>query len=122
MVGHRLGARPAWLATPEGKDIATRFLRAMLKGKEVADKDFESVAAYAKEKYSLSREATKDQWDTNIRAIAFDEVFYSDHCNLAGWMREQKIMNGQLDYNEFIWTEGLREINPQLVKAAPKPC
>ena len=35
------GARPAWLASPQGKDIATRWLRATIKGRDVAEKDFQ---------------------------------------------------------------------------------
>ena len=61
------GARPEWLATPQGKDIATRWLRATIAGREVAQKDFKAVAAYAAAKLSLSESATKEQWDTNIR-------------------------------------------------------
>src|SRR5882762_1551369 len=53
------GARPEWLTTPQGKDIATRWLRATMKGRDVAEKDFPSVAAYAKDKLSLSEKATK---------------------------------------------------------------
>src|SRR5580704_13498556 len=48
------GARPQWLATPEGKEIATRWLRATIKGREVAEKDFPAVAAYAKSALDLS--------------------------------------------------------------------
>lgn len=117
-----VGARPAWLATPEGKDIATKFLRAMQKGKEVAEKDFEAVAKYAQEKHSLSRQATKDQWDTNGRHIGFDETFYSDHCNLAAWMRENNLMKGAFDFKEYIWTEGWQAVDPKLVKPAPGAC
>ena len=117
-----LGARPAWLATPDGKDISIKFLRAMQKGKEVAEKDFDAVAKYAQDKYSLSRQATKDQWDVSGRHIGFDETFFSDHCNLAGWMRDNNLMKGQFDFNEYIWTDGWRAIDPKLVKAAPNPC
>ena len=42
------GARPEWLATPQGKEIATRWLRATIKGRDVAEKDFPAVAAYAR--------------------------------------------------------------------------
>ena len=58
------GARPEWLATPEGKEIATRWLRATIKGRDVAQKDFKSVAAYAAAKLSLSEKATREQWRT----------------------------------------------------------
>lgn len=117
-----LGARPAWLATPAGKDIATRFLRAMQKGKDVAEKDFEAVAKYAADKHSLSRQATKDQWDVNGRHIGFDETFYSDHCNLAAWMRENNLMKDKFDFREYIWTEGWNAVDPKLVKPAPGAC
>ena len=50
------GARPEWLATPQGKDIATRWLRATMKGRDVAEKDFKAVAAYAQSKFKSERE------------------------------------------------------------------
>src|SRR4051812_16819051 len=71
------GARPAWLATPDGKEAATRFLRATLKGKEIAAKDFAAVAAYSKAKLDLSEKATRDQWEIMERPIAIDKVYYS---------------------------------------------
>lgn len=117
-----MGARPAWLATPEGRDITTRFLRAMVKGRAVAEKDFDAVAKYANEKYSLSRDATKIQWDVNNRALGFDETFYADHCSLAGWMRDNKLMSGNFDVSQYIWTEGIAAALPGSVKAPPKPC
>ena len=116
------GARASWLATPEGADISKRFLRATLKGLEVAEKDFPAVAAYAKAKYGLSEAATKADWDTNIRANAFDKVFYSDYCNLAEWMRSAKLMEGKFDISEFIWTDGLASIDPKRVLPTPPPC
>src|SRR5690349_19260417 len=61
------GARPAWLATADGKDKAIRWLRATMKGRDVAEKDFASVAAYAQAKLSLSEKATREQWETNTR-------------------------------------------------------
>src|SRR5215208_8482321 len=79
------GARPEWLATPEGKEIATRWLRATIKGKEVAEKDFAAVAAYAKAKLDLSEKATRDQWDTNTRPLALDKTYYEDFCSLSKW-------------------------------------
>ncbi|MBA0084591.1 MAG: ABC transporter substrate-binding protein, partial [Acidobacteria bacterium Pan2503] len=61
------GARPEWLSRPQGKDTAIRWLRATMKGRDVAEKDFAAVAAYAKAKLDLSEKATREQWDTNIR-------------------------------------------------------
>src|SRR6266571_2983369 len=40
------GARPQWLASAQGKDAAVRWLRATIKGRDVAEKDFAAVAAY----------------------------------------------------------------------------
>lgn len=121
--GYAVGAaRASWLATPEGADIAKRFLRATLKGVEIAEKDFPAVAAYAKAKYGLSEAATKADWDINIRANAFDKVFYSDYCSLAEWMRSEKLMEGKFDISEFIWTDGLASIDPKRVLPVPAPC
>src|ERR1700746_902106 len=61
------GARPEWLASSQGKDTAIRWLRATMKGRDVAEKDFAAVAAYAKAKLDLSEKATREQCDTNIR-------------------------------------------------------
>ena len=116
------GARPEWLATPAGKDIAIRFLRATLKGKAVADKDFKSVAAYASDKYSLSEAATKAEWETNHRVLGFDQVFYRDHCELADWMRGEGQLKGPLDYKDYVWTDGFTAIDPQLVATTHASC
>lgn len=63
------GARPEWLATPQGKEIATRWLRATIRGRDFAEKNFPAVAAYAQAKLGLSEKATRDQWDTNTRPM-----------------------------------------------------
>src|SRR3546814_19250373 len=105
----------SWLQTPEGAETATKFLRATLKGLEIAENDFDAVAEYAQTRYGLSREATRLDWELNIRANAFDEVFYNDYCNLAEWMRGEGLMEGKLDFREFIWTEGLESIDPSRV-------
>lgn len=116
------GARPEWLATPEGKEAATRFLRATLKGRDVAQKDFAAVAAYAKEKLSLSEKATREQWDTMTRPIALDKTYYEDFCSLSRWARGDKLTDQPLDFNKFLWPDGLRAIDSKLVDAPPAPC
>lgn len=116
------GARPDWLATPEGKEAATRFLRATIKGRDVAQKDFGAVAAYAKEKLSLSEKATREQWDTMTRPLALDKVYYEDFCSLSRWARKDKLTEQSLDFQKFLWPDGLRAIDPRLVDAPPAPC
>ena len=116
------GARPKWLATPQGKDIATRWLRATLKGREVAEKDFPAVAAYAKAKLGLSEKATRDQWNTNTRPIAIDKVYYDDFCSLSRWAQGVKATDGMIDFKALTWIDGLKAINPKLVDEPPPPC
>ena len=116
------GARPEWLATPQGKDIATRWLRATLKGREVAEKDFPAVAAYANAKLGLSEKATRDQWDTNTRPIAIDKVYYDDFCSLSRWAQGVKATDGMIDFKALTWIDGLEAINPKLVDTPPPPC
>lgn len=116
------GARPAWLASPQGKDVATRWLRATIKGRDVAEKDFKAVAAYAASKLGLSEKATKDQWDTNTRPIALDEIYYSDFCSLSRWAQSEKQTPGAIDYTKLTWPDGLKSVNPKLVDAPPPPC
>jgi NitT/TauT family transport system substrate-binding protein len=116
------GARPAWLASPQGKDIATRWLRATIKGRDVAAKDFKDVAAYAAAKFGLSEKATRDQWDTNIRPIALDKIYYSDFCSESRWAQGEKQTEGKIDYTKFTWPDGLKAIDPKLVDPPPPPC
>ena len=116
------GARPEWLATPQGKEIATRWLRATIKGRDVAEKDFPAVAAYAKAKLGLSEKATRDQWETNTRPMAIDKVYYDDFCSLSRWAQGVKATDGKLDFKTLTWGDGLKAINPKLVDAPPPPC
>jgi ABC-type nitrate/sulfonate/bicarbonate transport system substrate-binding protein len=116
------GARPEWLATPEGRDIATRFLRATMKGRDKAEKDFAAVAKYAKEKLGLSESATREQWETNTRPLAIDQVFYSDYCSLSRWAQKDGATDQFLDFIKFTWPDGLKSIDPKLVLAPPGPC
>jgi ABC-type nitrate/sulfonate/bicarbonate transport system substrate-binding protein len=117
-----VSARPGWLATPQGRETATRFLRAMIKGAGFAEKNFDAVAKYNAEKFGLSEKAARFQWEINGRHIGFDEVFFKDYCSLAGWMRETGLMKGPFDVREFIWTDGLVAIDPKLVAKIPEPC
>ena len=116
------GARPEWLATPQGKDIATRWLRATMKGRDVAEKDFPAVAAYANAKLGLSEKATREQWETNTRPMAIDKVYYDDFCSLSRWAQGEKATDGKLDFKALTWGDGLNAINPKLVAAPPPPC
>jgi ABC-type nitrate/sulfonate/bicarbonate transport system substrate-binding protein len=117
-----VSARPGWLATAQGREMATRFLRAMLKGAQFAEKNFDAVAKYNADKFGLSEKATRFQWEINGRHIGFDEVFFKDYCSLAGWMRDAGLMKGPFDVREFIWTDGLMAIDPKLVAKIPDPC
>ncbi|HVY59560.1 MAG TPA: ABC transporter substrate-binding protein [Xanthobacteraceae bacterium] len=116
------GARPEWLATPEGREIATRWLRATMKGRDVAEKDFASVAAYAKKNLELSEKATRDQWDTNTRPLAIDDVYYEDFCSLSKWARGEKLTDEKIDFGKLTWPDGLKAIDPKLADAPPPPC
>jgi ABC-type nitrate/sulfonate/bicarbonate transport system substrate-binding protein len=116
------GARPEWLATPQGKEIATRWLRATIKGRDFAEKNFPAVATYAQAKLGLSEKATRDQWDTNMRPMAIDKVYYDDFCSLSRWAQGEKATDGMLDFKTLTWGDGLKAINPKLVDAPPPPC
>jgi NitT/TauT family transport system substrate-binding protein len=116
------GARPGWLNSPQGKDTAIRWLRATMRGRDVAERDFASVAAYAKAKLDLSEQATREQWDTNTRPIAIDKVYYDDFCSLSRWAQAEKMTEQKIDFSQLTWPEGLKAIDPKLVDAPPPPC
>jgi NitT/TauT family transport system substrate-binding protein len=116
------GARPEWLATPQGKEAATRWLRATIKGRDVAAKDFAAVAAYSKAKLDLSEKATRDQWEIMERPLAIDKVYYDDFCSLSKWGQGEKMLDGPIDYSKLTWTDGVKSIDPKLAEAPPPPC
>lgn len=116
------GARPDWLASAEGKEAATRFLRAVRKGRDVAQKDFAAVAAYANKNLGLTEKATKEQYDVMTRPIAIDKVYYDDFCSLSRWARGDKLTEQPIDFTRLTWPDGLRAIDPKAVDAPPGPC
>ena len=116
------GARPEFLNSPDGADKVTRFLRAIIKGRAKAESDFKAVAAYAQKVYSLSEKATRDQWDTNIRPIALDKVYYDDFCSLSKWARGAGLTAEPVDFTKLTWPNGLRAIDPKLAAPPPAPC
>ena len=116
------GARPEFLSSADGADKVTRFLRALRKGRDKAEKDFAAVAAYAAKVYSLSEKATRDQWETNIRPIALDKVYYQDFCSLSKWAQGAGLTSQPVDFSKLTWPNGLRAIDPKLVDAPPGPC
>jgi ABC-type nitrate/sulfonate/bicarbonate transport system substrate-binding protein len=116
------GARPAWLNSKEGKDLAIRFLRATYKGKEVADKDFASVAKYAQEKYQIEEKAAKSQWEINDRPETFDTAFNTDFCKLTKWMLGEKMLKEQVNLDDFVWMDGVKALKSDKLVGALKSC
>jgi NitT/TauT family transport system substrate-binding protein len=117
-----MAARPEWLAQPANADATKAFLRAILKGKEVAENDLDAVAKYAKEKLSTPREAVEAKWKANNRVIALDQQVFNDYCSLAAWMRAENKLTGKFDLNKFVWTAGLEAVDKTRVSAVPGPC
>jgi ABC-type nitrate/sulfonate/bicarbonate transport system substrate-binding protein len=116
------GARPEFLNSADGADKVQRFLRAILKGRAKAEGDFKAVAAYAAKTYSLSEKATRDQWETNIRPIALDRVYYQDFCSLSKWAQGAGLTSQPVDFSKLTWPNALRAIDPKLAEPAPPPC
>ena len=116
------GARPQWVNSAQGRDIAVRWLHATMQGRDVAEKDFGAVAAYAKSKLDLSEKATREQWDTNIRPLALDKIYYDDFCSLSRWAQSEKMTERKIDFQQLTWPEGLKAIDPRLAEAPPPPC
>src|SRR5690242_5483843 len=116
------GARPEWLASAAGKDIAIRWLRATMKGRDVAERVFPAIAAYARTKLDLSEKATREQWETNTRPLALDKVYYDDFCSLSRWAQMEKMTDQKIDFSQLTWPDGLKAIDPKLVDTPPPPC
>lgn len=116
------GARTEFLNSADGADKVVRFLRAVIKGRAKAEGDFRAVAAFAAKTYSLSEKATRDQWETNIRPIALDRIYYQDFCSLSKWAQSAGLQSQRLDFTKLTWPKGLRSIDPKLAEAPPPPC
>ena len=116
------GARPEYLSSAEGADKITRFLRAIMKGRDKAERDFQAVAAFAAKTYSLSEKATRDQWETNIRPIALDRIYYQDFCSLSKWAQGAGLTTQPVDFSKLTWPNGLRAIDAKLAEPPPAPC
>jgi ABC-type nitrate/sulfonate/bicarbonate transport system substrate-binding protein len=116
------GARPEFLNSADGADKVQRFLRAIMKGRQKAESDFKAVAAYAAKTYSLSEKATREQWDTNMRPIALDRVYYQDFCSLSKWAQGVGLQAQPVDFSKLTWPNALRAIDPKLAEAPPAPC
>jgi NitT/TauT family transport system substrate-binding protein len=115
-------ARPEWLKDPKNAKLATAFLRAVIKGKAIAEKDLDAVAAYGDAKFSMPRAALEKQWKSNKRLVTLDKTVYADYCGLADWMRREKMLDSKVDLKDFVWTDGLKAIDPTLVSEPPGPC
>lgn len=113
-------ARPEWLK--KNPKLAEAFLRAMLKGAEVAEKDMAAVVDYADKKLSMPKQIVEQQWKVKKRIIALNDIVHKDYCELADWMRNEKLMDGKFDLKEFIWSDSLKTVAPTRVTAVPPPC
>lgn len=123
MHGYNVGAaRPGWLADPVNRDAAIRFLRATLKGREVAAKDFAAVAEYVEAKFGMNEETARATWEVMERPFVFDETFYRDYCSLTQWMRDGGMLEVSFDFSEFVWLDGVKELMPERVVAPPSGC
>jgi NitT/TauT family transport system substrate-binding protein len=116
------GARPEWLATPEGADKTKRFLRAVRKGAEMAAADQASVVEYLNKRFGLTEQEVMDQRAFMERVLKMDATFFEDFCSENRWQQRAGMWSGPSDLSKWVWGEGLQSIDPSLVVAAPPPC
>jgi len=123
IVGYNVvGARTEWLATPEGADLATRFLRAARKGAEAAAANPKAVAAYLNKKFGFSEAEVAAQHAVMERVLKLDAQFFGDFCNENRWQQRAGLQKEPSDLGKWAWPDGLKAIDPALVAAAPPPC
>jgi ABC-type nitrate/sulfonate/bicarbonate transport system substrate-binding protein len=117
-----MGARPEFLASPAGRDKAIRFLRALVKGADMADDDFATDAAIIKQKFGLEANEVKDQRAIMERVLKFDAAFFADFCSENKWQQRAGLQKGPSDLSNWVWEDGLKAVDPSRVTAAPPPC
>jgi hypothetical protein len=54
--------------------------------------------------------------------LAFDTGFFSDFCSLSQWAQSAAIIKGKSDLSGFVWTDGIKAVDPKLVAVTPPPC
>jgi NitT/TauT family transport system substrate-binding protein len=116
------GARAEVLATPEGADRVTRFLRAMRRGAEIAATDMPSVVAYMNRRFGMSEAETQTQAALIGRVMRFDTQFYEDFCSQNRWQQRAGLRTGPSNLADWVWLDGMRAIDPALAPPAPPPC
>ncbi len=117
-----MGARPEFLASPEGRDKTIRFLRALIKGAALASDDFATDAAIIKQKFGLEANEVKDQRAIMERVLKFDAAFFADFCSENKWQQRAGLQKGPSDLSLWVWEDGLKAVDPDRVTAAPPPC
>jgi NitT/TauT family transport system substrate-binding protein len=99
------GARPQWLASH--RQLAARFLKAVIRGAAYAKGHFNAVERFAKAKYGLTPSDTKLQWSIQDRVWAFDKQFYGDFRQESQWMVSSGLTKTPLDFKTFVDTRPL---------------
>ena len=116
------GARPDFLGHARRRARLPRAGCAPPSGAATRREGFRRGRGFAKAKLDLSEKATRDQWDTNLRPLALDTVYYDDFCSLSRWAQKEKLQNEPLDFGKLTWTDGLKAIDARRVDAPPPPC
>jgi NitT/TauT family transport system substrate-binding protein len=111
------GARPQWLAT-------LRARTSPADGCAPPSKAATSPRRISRRSLPTPRtnSASAKVWDTNMRPIAIDKVYFSDFCSLSRWGQSEKATDGKIDFTKLTWPDGLKAIDPKLVDPAPPPC
>jgi hypothetical protein len=56
------------------------------------------------------------------RVLAFDATFFDDFCSENRWQQRTGLHSGPSDLGQWVWTDGLKSLDPTFVVAAPPPC
>jgi hypothetical protein len=60
--------------------------------------------------------------DISERVLKIDQTFYDDFCSENKWQQRAGLRQGPSDLGEWVWSEGMKSIDPALVVAPPPPC
>jgi len=116
------GARKDVLDDPQGADKVTRFLRAIRKGMDVAASEEAETTAYLVKKFGYTESEVKTFRDVMERVFKIDQTFFDDFCSENKWQQRAGLWKEPSDLGQWVWTDGLKAIDPTLVVAAPPPC
>jgi ABC-type nitrate/sulfonate/bicarbonate transport system substrate-binding protein len=96
-------------------EMVTRFLRALIKGRDYAMKNRDETVDIVAAALKLDKKASEVTKQMNF-PLAFDKRLYDRYGVSAKFMGEKKFVEKPVDFNTCFWTNGIAAVDPKRVE------